>query len=142
MKLADKIHINPGIQLQEGPLMGVLVDKSPKPAKTVLALMVPPPMQQPALFARLMPIFSLKFDFIFDQIIQSMKITYDTTGIVDLVTCGNLKYMFIKFYKKCDSARIYAVQHPMANEEYKNSPYYKTLFTSSKIIGVLNKHSD
>lgn len=35
--------------------MGFLVDEPGKPAKTVLALIVAPPMGQPALFARMIP---------------------------------------------------------------------------------------
>lgn len=35
--------------------MGFLVDEPAKPAKTVLALIVAPPMGQPALLARMIP---------------------------------------------------------------------------------------
>lgn len=80
--------------------MGFLVDEPGKPAKTVLALIVAPPMGQPALFARMIPWFSLKFDFLFNQIIQSMKLMYDATFIVYLVPCDNLEYMLKMFFKK------------------------------------------
>ena len=78
-------------------------------------------MGQPVVVARLIPMFSLKADFLFDQTIQLMKIIHDVTGIVYLVMCGNLKYnqsIFTMFHKNRDSAIIYSVQYPIANEEY------------------------
>lgn len=67
---ADEIHIRSGVQYQGGPLIGFSVDEPEKPAKNVLAFMLASLMGHPAFVIRLIPIFPLKANFLFDQIIQ------------------------------------------------------------------------
>ena len=64
--LAGKIHIKPGGQYQRGYLKDFSVDEPENPARTLLALMVAPLIGQPSFVARLMPIFLLKCNFLFD----------------------------------------------------------------------------
>ena len=85
---ADKIHVKPGDH-QGGHLIGFSTEEPKKPVKIVLALMVASLMGQPAFVARLITMFSLKNDFLLDQIIKLMKVIHDATGIVYLVMRDN-----------------------------------------------------
>ena len=84
----DKIHVKPGDH-QGGHLIGFSIEEPKKPVKIVLALMVASLMGQPAFVARLITMFSLKNDFLLDQIIKLMKVIHDATGIVYLVMRDN-----------------------------------------------------
>lgn len=95
-------------------MIGFPVNEPTQPSKIILALMVT------TLFG-LIPMFSLKADLIFDQIIQLMEISHDVTGIVYLVMSDNLKCnqsMFSIFHKQHDSASTCSVQHQITNKEY------------------------
>ena len=89
--LVDEIHIKPGIQYQGGHLIGFSADQPDKAAKSVLALMIAPLMGKPAFVARLIPIFSLNAEFLYDQINQLTKIIHEANGFVYLVMTDNLK---------------------------------------------------
>lgn len=95
-------------------MIGFPVNEPTKPSKIILALMVT------TLFG-LIPMFSLKTDLIFDEIIQLMEISHDATGIVYLFMSDNLKCnqrMFSIFHKQHDSASTCSVQHQITNKEY------------------------
>ena len=56
-------------------MIGFSNDEPTKPARRVLAIMVAPSMGKPAFLCRLIPMFSLKADFLFEE----------TKKVVDLV---------------------------------------------------------
>ena len=54
----------------------------PCPAKTVLGFMIAPLMGNPAFIARLIPIYSLSADILYEQINILIKIIHDVTGVI------------------------------------------------------------
>jgi len=124
---ADEIHVKPSIQYQKDQIIGFAVDcEEQKVAKTILAIMINPSMGAPAFVARLLPVFSLKHDFLKEQVDIVMKIIFDVGGIVFLVMTDNHSVnqkMFKIFHKDCPGTAIYSVLHPHPN------PIFKQLFT-------------
>ena len=115
------MHIKPGVQLQGGHLIGFAADEPEKLAKTVLALMISPSMGKPSFVARLIPVYSLKADFLYDQIMLLLKIIHDASGYVYMVMSDNLKTnqsMFSKFHEHFESSSIFSIKHPIKNSEY------------------------
>ena len=82
--LIDEIHIKPPIQYQ-GSHSGFSNDQPGKPAKTILYFMVSPLMGGPAFIARLIPVYSLDHELIFDQRNHLIKTIHDSSGFVYLV---------------------------------------------------------
>ena len=80
--LLDEIHIKPGVQFQGGHIIGFSCDEPDKPAKTVLALMIAPLLGKPAFVTRLIPIYSLKAAFIFEQLRILIEIIHTAYGFV------------------------------------------------------------
>ena len=61
---ADEIHVKPSLQFQKDKIIGFAADvDEPCVAKTVLAVMINPSIRAPAFVARLLPVFSLKYEF-------------------------------------------------------------------------------
>ena len=69
----DEIHIKPGVQYQGGHILGFSEDQPEKPARTILAIMIGPLMGGPPFVARLIPIYSLKQDFLYEQSMQMIS---------------------------------------------------------------------
>ena len=57
--------------------------------KTVLALIVAPVMGKPAFVARMIPIFSLKTKFLFEQVQLPIKIVCESNGFDFMVISNN-----------------------------------------------------
>ena len=88
--------------------------------------MINPSMGAPAFVARLLPVFSLKQEFLSDQINMVMKITHEVGGYVFLIITDNLSVnqkMFKVYHKENQSTAIFAIKHPIDN------PVFDTLFT-------------
>ena len=124
---ADEIHIKPSLQFQKDKVIGFAADvDTPCVAKTVLAVMINPSMGAPAFVARLLPVFSLKQEFLSDQINMVMKITHEVGGYVFLIMTDNLSVnqkMFKVYHKENQSTAIFSIKHPIDN------PVFDTLFT-------------
>lgn len=121
--LCDEIHIKPGVQYQGGHIIGFSDDEPEKAAKTILALMVAPLLGKPAFVARLIPIYSLKADFLYQQVLILIKIIHSAGGFVYLVMCDNLRTnqsMFSITHKEHGTTNMYSVKHPVDNLEYLN----------------------
>ena len=88
--LVDEIHIKASVRYRGGHVVGFSVDQPNKATKTVLALMVDPLMGASAFVARLLPIFFLKSDLLFEQIEILVKLIHDAGGYVYLVISDNL----------------------------------------------------
>ena len=111
--LVNEIHIKPSVQLQSGHLIGFLDDESEKLAKTVLAVMISPLMGKPSFVVRLIPVYSLKHEF--------LKIVHEASYYVNMVMCDNLRTnqsMFSTFHEDHESSSIFSVKHPIENSEY------------------------
>ena len=116
--LADEIHIRPSIRSQKTHVIGYSIDEPTKPAKTILALMVCPILGGPAFVARLIPVFSLKHDLLYDQLLKLIKIIHESGGYVFLAITDNLRAnisCFEKFRKTFGGDFEYSVYHPVKN---------------------------
>ena len=113
---ADEIHIKPSLQFQKDKVIGFAADvDTPCVAKTVLAVMINPSMGAPTFVARLLPVFSLKQEFLSDQINMVMKITHEVGGYVFLITTDNLpvdQKIFKVYHKKNQSSAIFSIKDP------------------------------
>ena len=82
--LVDEVHIKPAVRYQGNHVIEFAIDE-PKPAKTALALMVCPIRGGLASVARLLPLYSLNNELLFDQIYTLIKIIHDSLGFGFLV---------------------------------------------------------
>ena len=65
--LIDEIHIKPAIRYTSHRVIGFAIDDPSKPARTVMAIMVSPLMGKPEFVMRLLPMYSLKADVLFEH---------------------------------------------------------------------------
>ena len=89
--MVDEIHVAASIRYRGCHLTGRSVDQPGKPAKTVLGLMVETMYGGPSFMARLIPVFALCADLLFDQIEKLIKIIHEAGGFVFLVMCDDLR---------------------------------------------------
>ena len=83
--------------------------------------MIAPLMGKPAFIARLIPVFSLTADLLYEQINMLIKIIHDANGAVNSVMNDNLRAnqsMFTLFHNNYGSKSIYSVNHPVPNFEF------------------------
>ena len=110
---ADEIHVKPSLHFQKDKVIRFVADIDyPCVAKTVLAIMINPSMGAPAFVARLLPMFSLKTEFLTNQINIVINVIHDVGG-----------YVFKVYRKENPSTAIYPIRHPIHN------PIFDTLFT-------------
>ena len=77
----DEIHIKPGISYRGNHLIGHAVDTdTPQAATTVLAMMINPSLGAPAFVGRLLPVFSLKAEFLYDQVTKMINVIHEAGG--------------------------------------------------------------
>ena len=74
--------MKPGGRYQGGHIIGYAEDEPSKIAKTVLALMISTQMGKPAFVARLIPVYSLAAEFLFDQVSKLIEIIHENSGFV------------------------------------------------------------
>ena len=113
------MHIKPAIRYQGNHVIGYATDQPTKPAKTILALMVCPILGGPAFVARLIPVFSLTHDLLYDQLIKLINVVHDSEGFAFLIISDNLRAnisCFDVFHHNFGSHFEYAVNHPVKNE--------------------------
>ena len=83
---ADEIQVKPSLQFQMEKVIGfAAVIDYPCVAKTVLAIMINPSMGAPAFVARLLSVFSLKTEFLTNQINVMMNVIHGVGGYVFLI---------------------------------------------------------
>lgn len=110
------------------------VDEPGKEGKTLLVPKATTKIGQPTFVARLIPMFLLKADFLFDQIIYFMNIIHDRTRIVTASNVIKIFYLISMLHKNYDSARTYSMQHQIANEDYDELFVLYNLFHLLKYI--------
>ena len=124
---AGEIHVKPSLQFQKEKVIGFAADIDyPYIAKTVLVIMVNPLMGVPAFVAWLLLVFSLKTEFLTNQINIVMNVIHEVGGYVFLIMRDNLSVnqkMFKVYHKENSSTAIYSIRHPIHN------PIFDTLFT-------------
>ena len=117
--LADEMHIKPAIRYQGNHVVGYATDEPTKAAKTILALMVCPILGGEAFVARLIPVFSLKHDLLYDQLIRLITIIHESGGYVFLAITDNLRTnisCFDKFRDTFGGVLKFSVNHPIKND--------------------------
>ena len=106
----DEIHVKPSLEFQKDKVIGFAADIDyPCVAKTVLAIMINPSMGAPAFVARLLPVFSLKTEFLTNQITIVMNVIHEVGGYVFLIMTDNLSVnqkMFKVYHKENPSTCI------------------------------------
>ena len=79
-------------------------------------------MGGPSFIARLIPIYSLDHELLFDQINRLIKIINDCSGYVYLVMTDTLRAnqsLFHKMHEFYGSKSLWSVTHPINNEEFE-----------------------
>ena len=87
----DEIHIKPCVRYQGNHVIGFLCDDPMKAAKTVLAIMIALSMGKPAFVCRLIPVFSLKASFLFEETMKIIKLIHKHHGYAFLLMTDNLQ---------------------------------------------------
>ena len=117
--LIDEIYIKPGAQYQGGHIIGYAEDEPSKIAKTVLALMISTQMGKPAFVARLILVYSLTAEFLFDQVSKLIEIIHENSGFVYMAMNDNLRAnqkMFSIFHKTYKPRSLFSIAHPIPND--------------------------
>ena len=85
--LFDEIYVKPSIRLRGNHLIGYSEDEPKKAARTILAFMVRPLMGGKSTVVRLIPIFTLKADFLYNQLLCLLDIISEVGGRARAVIC-------------------------------------------------------
>ena len=105
---------NPGV-------IGKFVGQPDKAAKTVLGLMVETMFGGPSFMGRMIPVYSLDSDLLFDQIQKMIAIIHNAGGFVFLVITDNLRAnqkAFKLFHEKFGSQDIFVINHHVPNSVF------------------------
>ena len=118
--LLDEVYLKPSVRYCGDHIIGQAVDVN-KPARTMLALMVCPFYGAPAFVARIIPIFSICADLIYQQIITLVKIIHDSSGFVFLIMNdnhrANVKF-FNMLHTNYGTVNDYCIKHPIKNDVF------------------------
>ena len=99
-------------------VVGENCDEAGKVPNSVLAFMVNPSLGAPSFVCRLIPVHSLKADFLLEQFLLLLQIIHECSGIVFLFMSDNLSVnqkLFRLLHTRFGSRGIFAVQHPIQN---------------------------
>ena len=119
--LVDEIHIKPAVRYQGNHVVGFSCDEPTKPARTVVAIMIAPSMGKPAFVCRLIPVYSLKANFLFEQTLKIIETLHKCGVYAHLLMCDNLRTnqaCFKLFQSTFGSEDIYSCHHPISNDEF------------------------
>ena len=117
--LVDEIHIKPAIRYQGNHIIGFSVDDPTKAARTVLAIMIAPSMGKPAFVCRLIPVYSLNHDFLFEETNKIIQLIHKHSGYAMLLMSDNLRTnqaCFKSYQETFGSENIFSCKHPVSNE--------------------------
>ena len=118
--LVDEIRIKPGVRYQGNHVFGFSNDEPTMPARTVLAIMVAPSMGKAAFVFRLIPMFSLKADFLFEETKKLVDLAHKHGGYAFLLMSDDLRTnqaCFRKYRELFDSDDDYSCKHPVNNDQ-------------------------
>ena len=119
--LVDEIHIKPAIRYQGNHIIGFSADAPTNPARTVLAIMIAPSMGKPAFVCRLIPVYSLKHGFLFEETNKIIQLIHKHSGYAMLLMSDNLRTnqaCFQLYREPFGSENIFSCKHPVSNDEF------------------------
>ena len=119
--LMDEIHIKPAIRYQGNHVIGFSTDEPTKRARTVLAIMIAPSMGKPAFVCRLIPMFSLKAAFLFEETKKVINLIHKHGGYSFLLLSDNLRTnqaCFTMYQQTFGSNDVYSCNHPVSNDQF------------------------
>ena len=125
---ADEIYVKPSVRFAGNKIIGMAVDDTTKPAKTCLAIMVNFLLGQPAFVARIVPVHSLKGDFLTEILLNVCRILNQEGAVITSVMTDNLsvnRKMFNLLHEQFGTHDICSINHPFEND------YLKCLFVFS-----------
>lgn len=114
----DEINIKSNISYTGSHIVGQAADMPDKAAGSVLTFMVNTSFGAPSFVCRIVPVHSLKADFLFDQTKLVIKVLHDCGGSVFMLMSDNLSVnqkLFSLFHSTFGSKGIFAVAHPIKN---------------------------
>ena len=117
----DEIYIKPSIRKRGNHMIRKSVDQPEKAAKTILALMVCCSVGGPTFVARLIPMHTLKHEFLSEQLEKLLHIIHDSGGFVFLLMSDNLRCnqsTFNESHKKYETVKEWPRNHPIPNSEF------------------------
>ena len=119
--LVDGIYIKPAIRNQGNHIIGFSVDDPTKAARTVLAIMIAPSMGKPAFVCRLIPVYSLNHDFLFEEANKIIQLIHKHSGYAMLLMSDNIRTnqaCFKSYQETFGSEAIFSRKHPVSNDEF------------------------
>ena len=119
--MVDEIHVLASSRYRGCHLIGSSMDQPEKAARTVLGLMIETMYGGPSFMARLVPVYSLTAQFLFEQIERLIHIIHAAGGFVFLIMCDDLRAnqsTYDMFREKFGAVGIFAVNHPSPNPEF------------------------
>ena len=118
--LVDEVHVKPAVRYQGKHIVGFASDQE-KPARSVLALMVCPLLGAPAFVARLIPIYTINSDLLFEQINIRIKIIHESSGSVFLLMndnrSANIK-CYDQLHRSSGSLNEFSIPHPVKTDTF------------------------
>jgi hypothetical protein len=111
----DEIYIKPSLRFRGGHLLGQAEDDQHRCARTILAIMVKPMLGATPFIARLIPIYSLRAQYLKDQLESVSSIIENAGGKVIGCICDN---------------------------HFVNRQLYQSIATEESFLGKMSLHSD
>ena len=118
---ADEIYVKAAVRYRAGYIIGLGVDQDP--AKTVLAFMINFLYNTPAFIARLIPVTTLKYEFLMEQRMILIQIIHGAGGFIFLVMTDNLSVnqkLFKLLQQKYHKESLSAICHPISNVHFNS----------------------
>lgn len=101
----DEIYIKPSLRFRGCHVVGEAEDVPGKAARTVLAIMLKPILTSECFVVRLVPVFSLTTEFLYDQLCRIIKIVHAHNSRVLALICDNAavnRSCFKRFHMNSD----------------------------------------
>ena len=120
---ADEIYMKAAVRYRVEHIISLGEDQDPpKPAKTVLAFMINFLFGVPSFIACLVPVTTLKSEFLIEQLMMLLQIIHDTGGLVFLIMTDNLSVnqKLFNLLKRIHTQKTVAnIVHPLNNMYFK-----------------------
>ena len=84
--------------------------------------MIAPLFGSPAFIARLIPVYTLDADLLFDQLLQVIQIVHQYNGFAFLTMCDNLRAnqrLYRLLSEKYGGENEFSIFHPVPNSEFR-----------------------
>ena len=132
---ADEIYVRAAIRYRAAHVIGYAQNhKLPKPAKTILALMVNFMRGKPAFVARLSPVLNLEHSYLFDILLKVVEVIHEAGGYVFGSVTDNLSVnqkTYKKLHETYKADSICSIPHPVPNEHFSS---FLTLYDNTHLM--------